>query len=488
MPIDPNFDFALGDVDAYRKELLADAQTIVSRAGSDALDPEASDAFKALRDEIHKVDADVEARTAIKDLAEAGHTDEVRFTPPQVNVNLGGTRDVFDLRNTAGLTGQGLANELRARALTAIENAPNSADDNAREAATRMVEERNDGAEFSEGGSMAAPRGSKANHILRTGSPQYVREFQEFMRNPSRGPSDHLRAMSEASTSVGGAVVPYFLDPTIVETNAGVISPIRQLATVRQITTNIWHGVTSAGVTAEWIGEASEVTDASPTFVQPTITTYKADAYLQASMELIADAAISGEISALLGDAKARLEGTAFVTGTGTAQPKGLITATSGTGPQVAGSSGAAGAADLVAADIFALANALPPRWRSNGATFLGSLAVINKIRQLNAGTAAYQSTFWADFGAGTPPNLIGYPIFEVSDMDTTIVSGSNDDVLLFGDIGQYFIIDRIGMEIAYNPLVVGANRRPTGESGWVAFWRTGADVNTSNAFKLLRL
>ena len=169
------------------------------------------------------------------------------------------------------------------------------------------------------------------------------------------------------------------------------------------------------------------------------------------------------------------------MTGTGSSQPTGLITALSGTGPQVAGSSGAAGAADLVAADIFALVNALPARWRGNGATFLSALAVINKIRQLNAGTAAYQSTFWADFGMGTPSALIGYPIHEVSDMDATIVSGSNDDVILFGDISQYFIVDRIGLELAYNPMVLGANRRPTGEAGWVAFWRPGANVNTSS-------
>lgn len=488
MAIDPNFDFALGDVDAYRKELLQDAQALVARAGTDALDEESTEAFRAVKAEIERIDRDVEARSALAALEARGSTDEVRFEKPEVNVNLGGTRDVFDLSNTRGLTGKHLADELRGRAEVAIENAPSSASDEAREAAMQMISERNDGAEFSEGGSMAAPRGSKANHILRTGSPQYVREFQEFMRNPSRGPSDHLRAMSETSTSVGGAVVPYFLDPTIVLTNNGVISPIRNLATVKQITTNIWHGVTSAGVTAEWIGEATEVADASPSFAQPTITTYKADAYVQASMELIADAAISGEIAGLLGEAKSRLEGTAFVTGTGTAQPRGLITALSGTGPQLAGSSGAAGAADLVAADIFALVNALPARWRGNGATFLSSLAVINKVRQLNAGTAAYQSTFWADFGMGTPSALIGYPIYEVSDMDTTIVSGSNDDIILFGDISQYFIVDRIGMEIAYNPLVIGSSRRPTGESGWVAFWRTGADVNTSSAFKLLRV
>lgn len=484
--INPDFDFALGDVEAYRSQLMEDLESIVLRAGGDALSDEARADFEALAAEVEKVDADTHARATLKKLAYNGATETEEWHVPEVQVNRAATRDVFDLRDTNRLSGIHLANELKARALTVIENAPSAADDAARESATRMVE--NDSAEFTPDGTMSAPRGSRANHILRHGSPQYVNEWQEFMRNPLRGPSEYLRAMNEGTSAAGSAVVPYFLDPTIVLTNAGTISPIRGLATVKSITTNIWHGVTSAGVNAEWIGEASEVTDASPTFVAPSITPYKADAYVQASMELIADAAISGEIAMLLGEAKGRLEATAFVTGTGSGQPFGLITALSGSGPSVAGSSGAAGAADLVSADIFALVNALPARWRGNGATFLSSLATINKIRQLNAGTAAYQSTFWADFGMGTPPALIGYPIHEVSDMDTTIVSGSNDDVLLFGDIRQYFIVDRIGLELAYNPMVIGTNRRPTGEAGWVAFWRTGANVNTSNAFKVLRL
>lgn len=480
MPIDPNFDFAIGDVSAYRAELLQDAEQILIRSEG-PLGEDDQTAFSAITAEIERADTDAANRTRIRALQ---FPDEERFEMPQVNLNLGGTRDVFDLSDTRRLTGNRLSEELRARALTVIEQAPPSATDEARAAATAMVE--TDGAQFDADGSQSAPRGARANHILRHGSPQYVNEWQDYMRNPARGPSDYLRAMSEGSSSVGGAVVPYFLDPTIILTNAGTISPIRGLATVKTITTNIWHGVTSAGVNAEWIGEASEVTDASPTFVAPSITTYKADAYVQASMELIADSAISGEIAALLGEAKGRLEATAFAVGTGTNQPRGLITAASGN--TVAGGSGAAGAADLVSADIFNLANALPVRYRGNGAQFLASFAVINKIRQLNAGTAAYQSTFWADFGSGVPPQLIGYPIHEVSDMDSTIVSGSSDDVMLFGDMSQYYIIDRIGLELSYNPLVLGANRRPTGESGWVAFWRQGADTVYSAAFRTLRI
>jgi len=60
--------------------------------------------------------------------------------------------------------------------------------------------------------------------------------------------------------------------------------------------------------------------------------------------------------------------------------------------------------------------------------------------------------------------------------------------VLWIGDLSRYYIIDRIGMSVAYEPLVKGANRRPTGEVGWFAFWRVGADLVDTNAGRVLRL
>ena len=65
----------------------------------------------------------------------------------------------------------------------------------------------------------------------------------------------------------------------------------------------------SAGVTAEWMTESTEVSDASPTIAQPSITLFKGDAYIQASWELIQDAPdLVNEVGRLIVDAKDRLE------------------------------------------------------------------------------------------------------------------------------------------------------------------------------------
>lgn len=334
-----------------------------------------------------------------------------------------------------------------------------------------------------------------AEMVITTGTPEYVDAFHRYMANPMGGDGAVLAQMTTQSRSAmsttaanGGVLIPHFLDPTIVLTNAGTNNPIRQLADVRQITTKTWEGVTSAGVTAEWLGEATQAADASPTFAAPTVTPQKAAAYLFGSYEMLADSGFN-EVGMLIADAFDRLEEAGFTTGTGSGQPYGLITQLSGTGPSVAGSSGAAGAADFVIADVYAVKNALGPRFR-NKASWMANPAILDKVRQFgNATSGTNNANFWVDLGADYPAALLGKNVYENESMDSTIVSGSNDDVLLFGDFKQYLIVDRVGTTIMYNPLVLSTNaNRPTGQAGWFAFKRTGADVITSNGFKLLRL
>jgi hypothetical protein len=40
-------------------------------------------------------------------------------------------------------------------------------------------------------------------------------------------------------------------------------------------------------------------------------------------------------------------------------------------------------------------------------------------------------------------------------------------------------------MSVLYDPVVLGANRRPTGQGAWYAFWRTGADASTATAIRV---
>lgn len=386
--------------------------------------------------------------------------------------------NIFD-RAQLHVDNDGDGNAYRDRALRAIEGWDRSVPAAWRESAQRLIDHAPDSQRDRE----------IADHILKTGNPDYVRGFMKYLRNPNSLailPEAERAALNEGTTTQGGFLVPPFLDPTIILTNTGITNPFRSISTVKTITTQTWKGVTSAGVTAEWTAEAAEMTDASPTFVQPTITPVRADAYVQASFEVLEDTNIATELGMLFADARDRLEGTAFAVGTGSTQPYGIVTELQlVTASRVSSNTNGT----LGAVDIFAVDNNLGPRWRAN-ASWMANKAIWNQVRQLATGTGGNQFAFWTDFGGGRPADLIGYSVYESSAMQSTIsaATASNDDLIVLGDFRQYYIVDRIGMSVAYNPLVIGANRRPTGEVGWAAFWRVGARTVNADAFRMLRL
>lgn len=370
--------------------------------------------------------------------------------------------------------------DLRARALNAIEQGGvETFTDEQRERATQLVQ-RSD------------RHGRIARHMLLTGSDAYVRAFGRILEGAQpyqleadeldalRIAESHRAAMAEGSGGTGGYLVPFYLDPTVFLTNAGSTNPFRQISRVETITTNTWHGVSSAGVTAAWLAESTEAADASPSFVQPSVNTFKGSAYLQASFEVTQDTNVVSQIGMMLQDGKDNLEAAAFATGSGTNQPKGVVTAVSAVGGSVIATTGNT----YVAADVYNVRGALPPRHRPN-ASWVANDAILLLTRQFASGTGP-QHAFWADFGMATPSQLLGRPVYESSAMDGTLTGTANDYFLLVGDFKNYLIVDRIGMTVQYEPLVIGTNRRPTGEVGWFAHWRVGADCLNADAFRVL--
>ena len=396
-----------------------------------------------------------------------GHVENEETTKANLTYVDRSAKDPFDLASIrmAGWGGnKGLASELRSRAHDAIEQAPEYMADDQRQRAAQLVDRDSDG--------------KVAQHILEHGSPDYVDAFFHYMR------TGQTRAALSTTGANGGFLIPFHLDPTIILTDDGSTNPFRQIARVETITSDVWHGVSSAGVTAEWIAEASEWTDASPTFTQPTIPVEKADAYIQASFEVTQDSNVASQLGGLFADAKDDLEAAAHATGSGSGQPTGIVTALNlVTASRVAANTNAT----FAAVDVFALVNDLGAKYQNN-CSWVGHWSVYNLVRQMSP--SANGSHFWVDLGPGIPSQLLGRPTYIASEMQAAPLSSataSTDEILILGDFARgYVIVDRIGMEVVYNPLVIGANNRPTGEVGWGAFWRTGADVVNANAFRML--
>ena len=175
------------------------------------------------------------------------------------------------------------------------------------------------------------------------------------------------------------------------------------------------------------------------------------------SIEVGADwVGMESELRVAFGDAKDTLEATAFATcaGDGSSMPTGIVTALTGTAAVQA----SAGAGADAVADVYATINKVPPRHRGQ-ASWIAAYSTINLTRQF--GTAVNHA-FLTDLTAGSPPLLLGCPLYEASALDGTINVGADNYMLIAGNFDRYHIIERIRMTVDLVPhLFATGNNRP---------------------------
>jgi HK97 family phage major capsid protein len=461
---------------AIRSELLTFAEGDLDDAATarfDALETEYT-ALEAEREPLARRSALIER---VREQARAGRGLEHVGNGPQVLNRVQPFADLEAVQARSLSLG-----DVQSRALAAVEQADHIDDD--QRARAESLLRAND------------RHGRIARHMLLTGSPTYLRAFEAILGGVQPWQLDgelqramtfadaHNRAMAEGTGGAGGVLVPFYLDPTIILTSAGSTNPFRQIARVETIATNKWHGVTSAGVTAGYLGEGVEVGDDSPAFGQPEVDVVKAAAYLQASFEVTQDTGIASDVGMLLADAKDTFEAQEMALGDGAAgHMTGVITGVAAVPGSVVTT---ATAGTYAVGDVFKLRNSLKPRYRK-AAAWVAEQAIYDLTRQFATGSGQQSGAFWADLGMDTPSLLIGKPTYEASDMASTVATGNK--IMLAGDFKRGFlIVDRIGMTVQYEPLVKGPNGRPTGEVGWFAHWRSGSNVIVPDALRLLEV
>jgi HK97 family phage major capsid protein len=322
-------------------------------------------------------------------------------------------------------------------------------------------------------------QGTLAKRILATGNPVYDRAYGKLLTRGGFALSpEESRAMALNPDTAGGFAVPFDLDPTVILTNDGALSPLRQIARVEQTVSKTWQGITSEGITVTRSLEGDEADDNSFTIAQPEVSPQRVIADVRFSVEIDQDwTQLRNDISRLLMDAKGVEEDTAFVIGNGVApNPEGAVTGLD------AGSEVPLGAPGTITSDdLFALEEAVPVRFRSRG-QFIGNKSTYNDVRSL--GSASDGGDLWVRLASGQPSELLGYPAFEASAMDSA--GAADNRILMFGDWQQFLIVDRIGMLLELNAHVTGASGRWTGQRAVVAVWRNSSLVLVDNAFRVL--
>lgn len=324
------------------------------------------------------------------------------------------------------------------------------------------------------------------------GDPEYTTAFMKQMIDPVKGhllwtdrEAQAYRRVAEVKTALGlgsgggASMVPLTLDPAIMLTNDGSINPLRNISRVVQTASNSWRGVTSAGATAEWKAEHAQAADGTPALDDPEIPVHLGDVDVIYSYEIGMDAVnfVQGMQDVMM-DAADNLAVAAYTTGTGSGQPKGIVTALAGTASEINGG----GTEALIAADPFTLQNALPARFSAN-AQWCAHIATINTLRQFETTNGALKFPELV----GSPAQLLSKPMNELSNMDGSVSAAAtaNNYLLVYGDFKQFVIVDRIGSTIEVLP-AYGANQRPTAQRHCFLTFRTGSDVVVPQAFRML--
>ncbi|MEU1596199.1 phage major capsid protein [Streptomyces sp. NPDC005708] len=372
--------------------------------------------------------------------------------------------DLSEVR-TFGRSKEAVGQELRARALSAVEKMA-GANDLVRSASTDILERWDDS------------DSTIAKLCLATSSPEYLRAWSKMARGRGALITEEERYALERAMSLtdssGGYLVPFQLDPTVIITANGSLNEIRRVARQVVATGDVWNGVSAGSVTWSFGAEGSEAGDNAPGFAGPAVNLYKAQGFVPISIEALQDEAnVTSEVARLLAFGREELEAAKFISGSGTGEPVGIVTALTGTASELS----PAGAFAL--SSVYNLDNTLPARYR-RGASWLAHRAVYNAVRAFDTAGGA---GLWVQLQGDIPPQMIGRSVYEAEAMSNAVSTGSRN--LIYGDFSNYVIADRVGMTVEFIPHLVGANRRPTGQRGWYAYYRVGADSVNDGAFRM---
>ena len=336
---------------------------------------------------------------------------------------------------------------------------------------------------------------SIARHMLMTGHDDYIEAFRTYLNDP-QGEGQIARTALLTSTATAGYLLPYVLDTQIVLTNAGTNNPYRQISSVKTTTSNAWQGVSSAGVGMAWLAEGSAAADSGSAVGQIQIIPQKAASWVTGSFEVMQDTDYADQLPGLLADGKDVWEEAAFALGTGgttgpnAGQPLGIAMAL-GTAqkitPTAVGTAGGSFSGTAGVADVYSLNAGVGPRFRlSPNVAWVANVTTINRLRSLDQYGG---SSFWAGLAADAPPRLLGKPIYESPSLINVGTGGGTaigSATAIFGDFSKFYIVDRIGSTMLFDPMLKGAGTGniPTGTQGWFYFWRVGSGVATANAFR----
>ncbi len=281
-------------------------------------------------------------------------------------------------------------------------------------------------------------------------------------------------AMSTGTGSEGGYTV-----ETSVATE--LIKAMKEFGGMRSVATQFgteqgnpmtWPTMDDTGNTGELVAENAPASSQDAAFNFVGLPVYKfSSKVVTVPMELLQDSQLNIDaiVIALLGERLARVQNTFFTTGTGTAQPRGIVTAAG------AGKTGTTGQTTTVTYDdLVDLEHSVDPAYRNApGVGFMmndASLKVIRKIKDTE-GRPIFVPGYETGNPGGAPDRLLNRPITINQDV---AVMAANAKSILFGRLNNYRIRDVMAATLFR---FTDSAYTKNGQVGFLAWQRAGGNL-----------
>lgn len=213
---------------------------------------------------------------------------------------------------------------------------------------------------------------------------------------------------------------------------------MRQVSTVRRTGTGANYPIPTSDDTSNkgaLLAESTIAVEKDVEFGQLVLNAYKfTSKKVLVSLELMQDSNenLADMLGTALGERIGRITNDYFTTGTGTGEPKGIVTAATSAAVALA-------AKTPTYAELVAIEHAVDPSYRTGGGWMFHDtmFAEIKKITDASTG----RPIWLPNMVAGAPDTILGYPYTINQSMAVAASTGSGKSIL-FGQLSKYIIRD----------------------------------------------
>jgi HK97 family phage major capsid protein len=292
------------------------------------------------------------------------------------------------------------------------------------------------------------------------------------------GGKDIKAAQGVGTGTAGGYLVPEGFRKEIIEKQKafGAVQEVAQVLNTATGATLPWPTNDDTGNVGALLAENTQATEQDITLGTEDLGAYKyTSKIVRVSLEFLQDVDwldAQGFLQRKFAERLGRIHNQHFTTGTGTAQPQGIVTGA------VSGVTAAAVAA-ITADELIDLQHSVDPAYRNVRSKFMLSDAALKSIRKLKAaGTGEY--LFQVSTTADMPNLIAGAPYVVNQDMAAPATGVKS---VLYGDFLAGYVVRLVK---AFELIRLDERYADYGQVGFIAFDRADGVVQDNSAYKAL--